>query len=553
MVWTLLGLASIGVLAAVWLGVRAASAASHLRQAEALAGRISADLVTDNGDIGPLVEDLVEHAAAARALTDDFVWQGAEVLPWVGPQLQAVGTLSEGVDILAREVLQPLSGVFEGGGVETFLPRGGRIPVDSLAEVAAVTPSAKAAADRVHTLLEGVDTGPLLGMLRREFGKAQDSVESVVELVTVVDTGARLLPPLLGADGPRDYLVVVQNNAELRSLGGMPGALVHLRAVDGRLSLIKQYTALDFAVENPVEGMNPELADLYRGPDRLVSAVTQIPDFTVTAQLIQGFWTSVTGTPLDGVISMDPVALSYLLRATGPVALADDQTLTAQNAVPLLLNDVYLTLPTEQQDPYFASAASAVFSALTTGSFDSSALISAWEQGVAERRVMVWSAHEAQQEILVSSGLAGSLPTGNQFGVYLNDGTGSKMDYYLDATAEIQGDDADPARSELVVRLSNAAPADAASLPRGVTGGGNYGVPAGVIRTVVYVYLPQGSAASSLQAEGFSPFRRGTHDGHEVLVTWVDLAPGESAVARVGAPVGNGGPPSVLMTPQSGT
>lgn len=544
-------LAAVGVFVALWIGVRAVAAADHLRQAEAAAGRITEVLADGDGDISGAVDDLVDHSAAARSLTDDIIWRGAEVLPWVGPQLQAVGTLAEGVDVLAQDVLLPLSSVVQGGGVEAFLPKDGRIPLEMLEEIAVVAPSAHLAADRVTTLLDDVDTAPLLGLLRREFERAEQSVATVQELVAVVDTAGRLLPPMLGADGPRDYLVVVQNNAELRSLGGMPGALSHLRADDGRLTLVEQFTARDFAVDDPVGGLSPELADLYQGPDRVISAVTAIPEFATSAGLIQRYWTAVKGAPLDGVITLDPVALSYLLRATGPLTLPDGTTLGETSAVPALLHEVYLDRPAAQQDALFAAAAAEMFAVVTAGRFDGSILVAALGQAVDEHRLMLWSADEELQRTLEESGLSGSLPGPGEFGVYLNDGTGSKMDYFLDATAEIDFDASDPTRAELVLRLTNDAPADVASLPAGVTGGGNYGVPPGIIRTVVYLYLPQGSVASSLSAEGFSPFRRGTHAGHEVLVTWVDLAPGASAVARIVTPVPDAGAATIRMTPQA--
>ena len=38
-----------------------------------------------------------------------------------------------------------------------------------------------------------------------------------------------------------------------------------------------------------------------------------------------------TGTTVDGVIAADPVALSYLLRATGPITLSSGASMTAEN------------------------------------------------------------------------------------------------------------------------------------------------------------------------------------------------------------------------------
>ncbi|MBA2774339.1 MAG: DUF4012 domain-containing protein [Nocardioidaceae bacterium] len=50
----------------------------------------------------------------------------------------------------------------------------------------------------------------------------------------------KLLPPMLGPDGPRSYLVMFQNTAELRAAGGIPGAIAIIRAAGGKLRLTQQ-------------------------------------------------------------------------------------------------------------------------------------------------------------------------------------------------------------------------------------------------------------------------------------------------------------------------
>ena len=47
--------------------------------------------------------------------------------------------------------------------------------------------------------------------------------------------------------------------------------------------------------------------------------VNLTPDFPTAAATAQAMWERKTGQRVDGVISMDPVALGYVLDATGPV------------------------------------------------------------------------------------------------------------------------------------------------------------------------------------------------------------------------------------------
>ena len=61
-----------------------------------------------------------------------------------------------------------------------------------------------------------------------------------------VARATRILPSVLGADGPRRYLVLVQNNSEPRSLGGLAGSVIELRANRGRIELVGQETGGSF-------------------------------------------------------------------------------------------------------------------------------------------------------------------------------------------------------------------------------------------------------------------------------------------------------------------
>ena len=99
--------------------------------------------------------------------------------------------------------------------------------------------------------------------------------------------------------------------------------------------------------------------------------------------------------------------------------------------------------------------------------------MSALGQAVEERRLLLWSSVGDEQSLFADSGLAGGLPKSDadtaRFGVYLNDGTGSKLGYYLDVDASVKWDtctaDGKPAdnRATLTLNLRNTAPADAAT------------------------------------------------------------------------------------------
>jgi hypothetical protein len=533
--WSLGAVLVVGLFATAWVGVRGGLAVAHLASA-----RQTLETAEANWDDPPTIAaalDAAQHdTSAAHALTSDPVWSWAELLPWIGPQLRALAVSSAALDTAVSEGLAPLSSAASALSGDALRPREGAFDT---AVIASLEPEAGAAATHLRAAadeLSSVDTAPLLGPLRDGVTRARELVGSAATASDALHRATLLLPRMLGADGQRSYLVLFQNNAEWRSLGGIVGAVAQVDTQDGRFALVDQASTSDFPIETePVVDLPGEVRDLFdTRPARYIQNVTQVPDFTLGAPIAREMWQRLRGRTVDGVITLDPVTLGYVLKATGPVTLPTGDQLTSDNAVPLLLQEVYRRYPDPaRQDEFFRAATAAVFSALAEGRADPELLLAALSEAGSEGRLMLWSADADEQAVLDGTTLQGTLPHDatdqTTFGVYLNDGTGSKMDSYLHPSVDVarcgQGS------AVLSVTLRNDAP-DPASLPSYVTGGGEYGVPVGEALTGVYVVLPvegrlEGYASTS---DGIPPgFAGGTLEGRPVLKWSVQLAPGEQA------------------------
>src|SRR5664280_2897500 len=164
---------------------------------------------------------------------------------------------------------------------------------------------------------------------------------SISGQVRDASAAARLLPPMLGASGPRRYFVAMQNNAEARGTGGLLGAFMILEADQGRVQLarIASNAELPPVSVTPLEaGLPPEYMDQYGNwaPLSIWADANVSPHFPYAAQIWAAMWRKSTGQTIDGVIALDPFTLSYLLQATGPVQLADGTAVSADNAVSLI-------------------------------------------------------------------------------------------------------------------------------------------------------------------------------------------------------------------------
>lgn len=533
--WVLAGIVVLAVGATVWIGARAALALGELESLRGELPTFAASLL-EGGVDAEAAESVLDHAAAARALTSDPVWRSAEVLPWIGPQLSAAATVSAAADDVARALVGD-AGVFAVLDISALAPHDGAVDLDALTALADPLQTAASTTASAAASVGRIDRVALLPTLRT----AVDEVSAMLDsAATALDGGAELvdaLPALLGAEGPREYLVLFQNNAEWRSLGGNPGAMVVLRIDAGRVELGAQAGTADFPrFAEPVLPLPRSTVAVYgERAGMWMQNVTQIPDFRTGAPLAARMWELEFGHPVDGVIALDTVALGSLLAATGPVSLGDGTTLESSTAVDELLGGVYARVADPvAQDAYFASVAAAVFDAVMSGS-DPLVLVRALAAAAEQGRLLVWSADPAEQSLVDGSTVAGgpSAETDDRavLGVYLNDGTGSKMDYYLRATVDLawSGCPAPDRTATATIRLENTAGPEVAALPWYVTGGLDLDIDPGVARTIGYLRLPSGSELVSAALSSGGGFGGGVVDGRRVLSYSLDLAPGERA------------------------
>ena len=544
--WGLVGLVALAVVFGTWVGVRGLLAKAALEEAVPLASAISAQILEgDSAGAKTTFEHLSAVADTAATLTSDPMWRAVELVPVLGGNLTAGREAAAVVRDVTSEGIGPIVELTSTINVTDFKPVGGAIALqpilDAQAPIAAASSALRGAAERA----QAIDTKGTISVVTNAVSTLQKVVTQAANTADSLDRAIALLPPMLGADGERNVLLMFQNPAELRAGGGLVGAFALLHAQDGRIELTRQARATDFPrFPAPVIELPTETQGLYGGAltATYMGNITMAPQFPLSGALAKEMWRQHFGVEIDDVLAIDPVALSYILRATGPITLATGDVLTSANAVQLLLTDVY-TRYTEpaQQDLFFAAAASSVFDAVTRGHLDPAALVSALAQSGEERRILLWSSHQAEEERLATTTLAGNLPTSDattqRFGVYLNDATGSKMGPYLNTVIGVGQvvcrQDGRP-HYGVQLTLTNTAPADAAdTLSDSITGPGTYGVAQGNIAVVVSVYGPAGSDNLGMTRQGQKiPHHPAADSGYPVSAILIELAPGETTTVQ---------------------
>lgn len=558
-----------------WLGLRVAQAADAARDLQSAIDGAAPEVEALDVDALrarlPAVQDAAERAAAAA---DDPVWRAAQHLPIVGDDLAAVATVATAADDLAGtagpDLLDALAAVVEPRAADR--PRGNAVPAAwvDLAPLADAAPSlarAAAVADALRVDLRRIDPAGLVGPVARPVERLRDGLDASATDLATVRALAAALPGMLGADGPRTYLLLSLNPAELRAQGGIAGAVAVLQARDGAVGLVGQHSTADLPeLAVPAVPLTEEEHALYG--DRLgrwIQDSVLTPDFPRAAEVAAAFWSQRTGRPVDGVFATDPVVVAALLDATGRTVRADGADLDGDTLLHALLREAYLTYGDPKAgDVFYAEVATAVFAVVRDSTADpdtARAALSVARQAMTERRVAFWSAHADEQGRIGGTVAGGAFLTGDAatatggvgsaVGLFLDDGTAGKLDYDLDAAVAVtmDGCDGPDVRARIDVTLDYHPPADVADFPAQILGDGGSGLPAGWLATNVSVYSARDGRLSEIRRDGAvlgGQVARAAR--RDVAVVTSRLAPGESEVYSITVPA-PGGALTVWTTP----
>lgn len=328
----LLVVGAIGAVTAKQLYDDAMSAKNDLERALPLVENVQASMLSgDSAAAKATADQIAELTASAAKKTSGELWRSVEWVPVAGPNLAAVRIAAASADALVQDAVVPLTSL----SLDALLPQNGAINLAGLNDLATIVESATATVASVRSDLAAIDRSALIDQVAVAATKLESGLEKIDPYLEPVSNVLAILSKALGADGPQNYLLLFQNNAESRGTGGNPAAIAVLTATNGAIALTGQASSANFnnGRAEPIIPLNPETVAIYGDKiGRWVQDVTLSPDFTESAQIVRAFWAESFGTPVDGVASFDPVALSYLLQATGPVLLPTGETLTAENA-----------------------------------------------------------------------------------------------------------------------------------------------------------------------------------------------------------------------------
>ncbi len=521
-----------------WIGIRGLIAKTELESALPKVSAIKDALKEVDLDAAQsTIDEVAASTANARTLTSDPIWRAFELVPFAGPNLAGFRELAAIADDIVADVMLPVAGLGDTLDPSALKPVDGRIDTTIFDDAVPVISAARVALESSYEDVLDLDTSAALPPIRDAHKQVENMLAPLVPLMGQADDFLHLLPGLLGSEGPRTYLVVFQNNSESRALGGHAGSWIEITVDNGKISLSRQSSVHELKTGGvPPIVLPADQLVVWPGAGQDPSNVTMVPRLDQSAETAAAFWALKFGVRPDSVIFVDPVALGYILAATGPIELPTGDVIDTENAAYFLLNGVYLTYPDPAtQDLVFNTLASTLFGAILGGNFEPGKAAQAALKAGSEHRLLLWSFDLEEQATLTSLPFDLSTPQTNEsqteFGVYITDNLGSKMTYYVEGQVELGHAQCSSGEYQYAVRvtLKNRVTAEEGPLlPTYVANAAK-----GALRVLVTLYAPPGSSIVRELAVGWDPTfvtLNGTDGEYPVMTQRVILNPQDELV-----------------------
>ncbi len=456
-----------------WLGFQAMGVKTNLEQAQSDAREVKEALIEGKSeDAARWAKAAQDHTREARATTDGFPWRIASSIPFLGSPLKTTQQIANLATGLADKILVPASRAATAISPEALID-GSRINLQLLQSEQPRLSELSAAAAKIDAEARLISKPAFISQIIRARTQLQDQTALLARTLENASLAAQLAPPMLGIDGPRKYLMAFQTGSEARGTGGLAGAFAVLTFDKGAPSLDTLTTNLELHGASADIDLGPEFNNVYGytnpyGDFRNSNMSAHFPN---AAQIWRSMWQQRSGANVDGVIALDPTALSYILGALGPVTMPDGEKVTQENVVQLTQNTVYIRFPeqTDQQarKEYLQTIAREIAKKATGAIPSPRTLLEAIGRAADGGHLSVWSSSPTDQKLLEETPLAHTIPTDDApyAQIVINNLSGTKMDYYLKREIEYEADGCTSERrnSTVNVKLSNTG--EATSLP----------------------------------------------------------------------------------------
>ena len=168
--------------------------------------------------------------------------------------------------------------------------------------------------------IDGADINYVPENLRKKLETAKSQLPTITNNFENLSRDFPVMAKMLGSERPQKYLLIFENNSEIRAGGGFIGSYGILDIEDGKIKNL----FID-GIFNPNGQLNEKIAPPI--PIQKISAAWSMhdanwfADFPTSAKKVALFYEKTGGETVDGVIAITPSVAKKMLEITGPIEM----------------------------------------------------------------------------------------------------------------------------------------------------------------------------------------------------------------------------------------
>jgi len=212
-----------------------------------------------------------------------------------------------------------------------FSPENKRKVLSKIYESAPELNGIKANLDLAYLNLERVSLEGLLFPFKEKVKQIENQIQDIRLILEKAVSMSQLLPALTGYPNKVKYLVMLENNDELRPTGGFLGTYGILELWNGEIINFNTHDIyhLDMPVKDKINVIPPEPIKKYLAPKWYLRDANWSPDWPTAARKIDWFYQTESRlnpaaeriSEFNGTIALTPKLITDILNITGPVTV----------------------------------------------------------------------------------------------------------------------------------------------------------------------------------------------------------------------------------------
>lgn len=338
------------------------------------------------------------------------------------------------------------------------------------------------------------------------------------------------IPYLMGALGPKTYLVLLQNNNELRPTGGFITAIAEVNTLFGFPSIEVNDS---YSIPNPPQRQNaPNAFEYLIGQNDPFFAGWTIrdanfsPDFSQSAKDVIALYNQAYPDKyIHGVFSVDFAVIEKLLEIYGPIAIedvifdADNFFINSQRISKDI--DTHNVEQLKNRKNILKPFANTLIKEIASSPSRYSKLFEELYRLTQQKHLLAYTSAEGLQKKFEDHRLTGAMkiPEVNSDFLHVNIANigGRKADRYLQKNIRYRADFSNPQQhlSTLEISLEHL---------------GSYNIQSDIYQAYVRVYVPEGSQFLGATGETLTFTEQSSELGFTVFSDYIRMKPGDKRV-----------------------